>query len=220
MLKWKAPIQYELTPTDINEGINWVTLKLKNIETKTLKELDIQLHSVNPFNLLVYGPGWFVAAQYISELGPLKGSELLFRVDASGSADVYVTIEGRKDGDYFWWESSWMTLQLIGEKARITSLLVLSNPYTAVGKTILAEATVEGLRKDGGLKLEFWVETPSGKNEKQSTIDIKDLPVGEKTHYKVEATPQEEGLYTIYAYLFDGSKQIDSMTETIYAQKT
>jgi len=219
MLKWKAPIQYELNPTDVNEGINWVTLKLKNIEPKTLRELDVQMHSVNPFNLLVYGPG-LLGGQYISELGPLKGTELLFRVDARGSADVYVTIEGRKDGDYFWWESSWMTLQLNGEKARITSLLVVSNPYTAVGKTIVAEATVESLRKDGGLKLEFWVETPSGKNEKQSTIDITDLAVGDKTPYKVEVTPQEEGLYTIYAYLFDGSKQIDSMTETIYAQKT
>ncbi len=219
MLKWKAPIQYELNPTDVHEGINWVTLKLKNIETKTLKELDVQMHSVNPFNLLVYGQG-LLWGQYISELGPLKGVELLFRVDASGSADVYVTIEGRKDGDYFWWESSWMTLQLIGEKARINSLLVLSNPYTAVGKTIISEATVEGLRKDGGLKLEFWVEPPSGKNERQSTIDITDLPVGEKTQYKVEVIPQEEGLYTIYAYLFDGQKQIDSMTETIYAQKT
>jgi len=220
MLKWKLPIQYELNPTELDEGINWVTLKLKNVGPKTLKDLDVQLHSVDSYNLSVSGTGWSGAAQYISELGPLKGSELLFRVNATGSADVYVTIEGRKDGEFFWWESSWMNLQLKGEKAIIESLLVLSNPYTAIGKTISAEATVKCLRKNDGLKLEFWVETPSGKNEQVATIDVVNLPVGEEGRYKVEATPKEEGFYTIYAYLYDDWIRIGYKTETIYAQKT
>jgi len=219
--KFKKPIQYEITPTDINEGINWITLKLKNIESKTLSNLDVQLHSVQPHNLTVSAPGWPGVGQFIPELGPLKGSDLLFRVDAIGSADVYVTLEGRKDGEYFWWESSWITLQLTGEKARINSLLVLSSPYTPIGKPVSAEVSIQSLRKNGGgMTLEFWVETPSWKNELVATMNVEDLPVGNIAHYKVEATPQEEGLYTIYAYLHDEwGFEIDSAIETIYAQK-
>ncbi len=149
----------------------------------------------------------------------IRRTELVFRVNAIGSADVYATIKGRKDGKYFWWESSWTNLHVSDEKAKIGRLLVLSNPYTSIGKTISAEATVKGLRKNGGLKLEFWVETPSGKNEQQATIDIKDLPVGEEARYTAEFTPKETGFYTIYAYLYDGWMRIGYKTETIYAQK-
>jgi hypothetical protein len=96
---------------------------------------------------------------------------------------------------------------------------VLSHPYTKIGQTISAEATVKGLRKNGGLKLEFWVETPSGKNEQQAKVDIKDLPVGEEARYMAEFTPKETGFYTIYAYLYDGWMRIGYKTEAIYAQK-
>ncbi len=95
--------------------------------------------------------------------------------------------------------------------------MVLSNPYTAIGKTISAEATVKGLTKTGGLKLEFWVETPSGKNEMQAKIDIKDLPVGEEARYTAEFTPNETGRYDVYVYLYDGWKRIDHRMAYVYA---
>ena len=63
------------------------------------------------------------------------------------------------------------------------------------------------------------METPSGKNEQQAKIDIKDLPVGEESRYTAEFTPKETGFYTIYAYLYDGYIRIDYKTEHIYAQK-
>ena len=219
MLRWKHPIEYELNPTEIEKGSNWVTLKLKNMGNETLKGLDVQLHSVDTYNLSVYGTWWFGAGQHIAELGPNKERELVFRVNAIGSAEVYATIKGRKfGGDYFWWESGWTSIHVSDEKAEIGSLLVLSNPYTTIGKTISAEATIRGLRKSMGLKLEFWVESPSGKNEQQATIDIKDLPVGEEARYSAEFTPKETGYYTIYAYLYDEWMRIGHKTETIYAR--
>jgi hypothetical protein len=219
VLRWKHPIEYELNPTEIEKGSNWVTLKLKNIGNETLKGLDVQLHSVDTYNLSVYGTWWFGAGQHIAELGPNKERELVFRVNAIGSAEVYATIKGRKfGGDYFWWESGWTSIHVSDEKAEIGSLLVLSNPYTTIGKTISAEATIKGLRKSMGLKLEFWVESPSGKNEQQATIDIKDLPVGEEARYSAEFTPKETGYYTIYAYLYDEWMRIGHKTETIYAR--
>jgi hypothetical protein len=96
---------------------------------------------------------------------------------------------------------------------------VLSHPYTQIGKTLSAEATVKGLRKGTGLKLEFWVEPPSGKSEKQATIDIKELFAGEEARYSAEFTPKEMGFYTIYAYLYDGWRKIGHKTDSIYAQK-
>ncbi|MDH5451057.1 MAG: hypothetical protein OEX77_09230 [Candidatus Bathyarchaeota archaeon] len=219
MLRYKYPIAYELNPTEIEKGTNWVTLKLKNTGSKTLKDLDVQLHSLDTYNLSVYGTWWFGAGQHITELGPDKEKELAFRVNAIGSANVYATIKARKEGKYFWWESGWAHILISEQKAAIGHLLVLSNPYTTIGKTISAEATIKGLQKSTGLKLEFWVETPSGKSEQQAAIDIKDLPVGEEARYSAEFTPKETGFYTIYAYLYDGWRRLGYETETIYARK-
>ena len=215
----KHPFKYELTPAEIEEGLSWLTLKLKNIGEETLNGLDIQLHSLDTYNLMVYGTWGIGAGIYLTELGPNKETECFFRVNAVGPANVYATIKGRKDGDNFWWESGWTNIRLIKEKAEIGHLLVLAHPYTTIGKTLSVEATVKGLKKSSGLVLEFWVETPSGKSEKQATIDLKDLPVGEEARYTAEFTPKETGSYTIYAYLFEGWMRIGHKTETVYAQK-
>ena len=213
-LRWKYPIEYEVTPEVIDKGIGWLTLRLTNIGRETIKGLDIQLHSLDTYYLAVYGSG-----EYLDELVPNKEKELRFRVTVLGSADVYVTIIGRKDGDYFWWESGWTNIKVSEEIAEIVRLLVLSHPYTTIGKTISIEATIKGLHKSTGLVLEFWVETPSGKTENQATIDIKDLPVGEESRYTAEFTPNETGFYNIYAYLFDGWRRISRKVGYVYTQK-
>jgi hypothetical protein len=209
-----------LSPSEIDVGPNWVTLKLKNIGEITLQHLDIQLHSLDTHKLYVYGTGLYGGGHYLPSFRPNEEEkEMAFRVNAVGSANVYVTIKALRAGRYFTWESGWTNLKISGEKAEIGRLLVLSNPYTAIGKTISAEATIKGLNESTGLKLEFWVEPPSGKSEEQATIEIKDLPVGEEARYTAEFTPQEKGYYTIYAYLYDGWKRIDYKTESIYAQE-
>ena len=220
LTRHKYPIRFELYPAEIDVGNNWVTLKLENIGHKTLSNLDIQLHSLDTFNLTVYGSGLFGAGHYLPDLESNEEKELVFKVNAVGSASVYVTIKGRGARDrYFTWESGWMKLTLNEEKAEIGRLLVLSNPYTAIGKTISAEATIKGLKKSTELKLEFWVEPPTGKFEEQATIEIKDLAVGEEARYTAEFTPKETGYYTIYAYLYDDWRRIGYKTESIYARK-
>jgi len=218
-LRLKYPIEYELNPTEMDKGKQWVTLKLKNIGKETLKRLDVELHSLDTFYLSpLFFP--FGIGHYIGELQPDEEREEVFQVNAQGAADIYATISARRDGEYFSWESGWTHISVTEEKAEIGRLLVLSHPYTEIGKTLSAEATIKGLRKSTGLKLEFWVETPSGKNEQQATIDIKDLPVGEEARYSAEFTPKEMGFYTIYAYLYDGWRKIGHKTDSIYAQKT
>ncbi len=217
--RYKYPIAYELNPSEIDVGTNWVTLKLKNIGSETLRYLDVQLHSLDTYNLTVYGTGLFGAGHYLPDLKMYEEKEMVFRVNAVGSANVYVTIKGRAGSRYFTWESGWTNLKVSEEKAEIGRLLVLSNPYTTIGRTISAEATIKGLKESTGLKLEFWVETPSGKSEEQATIDIKDLPVGEEARYTAEFTPKETGVYTIYAYLYDGWRRVGYKTECIYARR-
>jgi len=221
--RYKYPIEYELEPMEIERGASWLTLKLKNTGTATLKKLDIQLHSLDTDYisvLTVYGTWYgFGTGQYLEALEPNKETKLVFRVNANGSADVYATIQGREDGENFWWESGYTRIHVSDEKAYLESLLVLSNPYTTIGQTLSVEATVKGLRKASGLRLEFWVETPSGKNEQQAKIDIKDLPTGEEARYTAEFTPKETGRYAVYAYLYDGWRRIDHKMDYIYAQK-
>jgi len=214
----KYPIEYELSPTELDEGKQWLTLKLKNIGRQTLRRLDVELHSLDTFYLfpLIFP---FGIGHYIGELKPDEESEVAFQVNARGSAEVYATISARKNGGHFLWESGWTHISVTEEKAEIGRLVVLSNPYTKIGETISIEATIKGLQKSAGLKLEFWVETPSGKNEEQATIEIKDLPVGEEARYTAEFTPKETGYYTIYAYLYDGWRRIGHKTDNIYAKK-
>jgi len=214
----KYPFEYEFNPTDMDKGKQWLTLTLKNIGNKPLKRLDVELHSLDTFYLFPFiFPS--VIGTYIRNLNPNEEIEVAFQVNANGSADVYATISARKDGSYFWWESGWTHISVSEEKAEIGRLLVLSHPYTPIGKTLSAEATIKGLRKVTGLKLEFWVETPSGKFEEQATMDIKELSVGEEARYSAEFTPKETGCYTIYAYLYDGYRRISRKTTSIYPRK-
>ena len=216
VLRRKYPFEYEVTAEQIEKGTNWLTLRLKNISNVTLRGLDIQLHSLDTFYLTVYGTGFY---RMHLESGK-EEKDLVFQINVLGSADVYVTIRVRKEGgDYFLWESGRTHIYLDEEKAELERLAVLSHPYTTIGETLSAEATVKGLRNGVGLKVEFWVETPSGKFEEQAKIDIKELSAGEKARYTAEFTPNETGDYTVYAYLFDGSKRIGFKTDFVYAQK-
>jgi hypothetical protein len=209
-----------LTPTDIEKGNRWLILKLKNIGKDTLRGVDIQLHSLDTYYLTVYGTWYgFGSGQYLKQLKPNEEVELVFRINAYGSAEVYATILAREEKNFFWWESGWTRIYVGEEKAELERLLVLSHPYTQIGKTVSAEATVRGLRKGTDLKLEFWVEPPSGKAEKQATTEIKELSAGEEARYTAEFTPKETGVYMIYAYLFDGWQRIGNKTNYVYVQR-
>ena len=54
MLRYKYPIEYELNPTEIDKGLQWLTLKLKNKGRVPLKRLDVELHSIDTFPLTLF----------------------------------------------------------------------------------------------------------------------------------------------------------------------
>ena len=140
----------------------------------------------------------------------MNQKEVITRVSVSGSAGVYATIKARKElgagtlGEYFWWDSGYMNITVIEEKAKLERFFVLSEPYTEIGKVLEIEATIKGLQKGEELSLEFWADTPSGKYEELAKIETKELKADEEATYTAEITPKETGYYTIYATLYYG----------------
>ena len=65
-MKYKYPFEYELSPTEVGKGLHWLTFRWKNIAGKTLRGLDVELHSLDTsFISFPYGSG-----QYVEELKP------------------------------------------------------------------------------------------------------------------------------------------------------
>jgi len=54
VLRLKYPIEYELNPTEMDKGKQWLTLTLKNTGNQTLERLDVELHSLDTFYLFPF----------------------------------------------------------------------------------------------------------------------------------------------------------------------
>jgi hypothetical protein len=207
----KYPIEYGLSPMIITEGTRWVTLTLKNIGIKDLTGLNVRLNSLDAYGISVYGTG-----SYIAVLSPNEEREVPFQVHANATASVYASLDGWKDGEVFHWESPPILMTVGKDVAELTSVFAMTEPYPVVGTKLRCEANIRGLAHSEGLTLEFWADTPSGDFEELAIIDTKELSAGEEARYSTEIEAKEEGLYTIYAYLYDGVKRIGRETEYVY----
>jgi hypothetical protein len=211
----RYPIEYELSPNYVEPGWRWLTLSLKNIGPDELTGLDVQLNSLDSYNLRPMGTG-----AYIAELGPNEERVHPFQVAANHTASVYVSVDSLRDAEPFHWESPTTLIAVGQDLADLVSLFAMSEPYPPVGEKVRCEATVRGLTRTPGLRLEFWVNTPAGEFEALSEIETKRLEAGEEAIYAAEFTPQEEGLYTVYAYLFDGIRRIARRTEHVSVRES
>ena len=210
----KYPIEYEIKPVEINKGICWLTLSLKNIGQQDLTALNVNLNPLDTYGLTVYGTG-----KYLASLKPKQKKSLVFQVSASRSASLYVTVDGWKNGETLSWESPYTRIKVGEEVAELATLFSLAEPYLPVGKLIRVEATLRGLTEGKALSLEFWADSPSGKFKELAVLETKKLSAGEEARYAAELTPAEEGLYTIHAYLYDSGKQIGHQTDYVLVEK-
>lgn len=210
----RYPIRYELSPSTIDTGSRWVTVTLKNVGAETLSGLDVNLNSFDTYSVTVFGTG-----RYISILAPGQEQLLSFQVSALYSTSVYITVDGLRDSDSFHWESPYIPLTVGQEVAELVSVFAMTQPYPPLQEKLNVEATVRGIRQtDDGLELQFWASTPSGKFEELARVETKSLDPGEEVTYSAEITPEESGMHTIYAYLYDDGKRIDRETEHVYAR--
>jgi len=51
MIRHKHPIEYELIPDTLEKGVQWLTLRLKNIGDDSLHNLDIKMHSADSLQI-------------------------------------------------------------------------------------------------------------------------------------------------------------------------
>jgi hypothetical protein len=209
----RQPIEYDITPKNIDVGTRWLALSLRNIGTEELIRLDVRLNSLDAYSISVYGTG-----SSISSLRPNEEQMLSFQVLANSTGSLYVTLDGWRYEQPFHWESPGMLMRVGKARAELTSLFALTEPYPRQGEAITCEATLRGLAASEGLALEFWAASPSGEFENLAIINTEMLSAGEEVRYRAEMTPVEEGLYTIYTYLYDEGRRVGYQVEHVYVK--
>ena len=209
----RYPIEYELNPKEIDAGIHWLTLNIKNVGTQALTGLDVQMNSFDTYSISVLGRG-----QYISVLAPDEERLLTFQMSVNSSTSLYISIDGWRDDSSFHWESPYIPVVMGRDVAELVSVFAMTEPYPGLREKIDIEATVRGKARTEGVHLEFWADTPSGNFEELADVETKALAPGEEVTYSAEITPEEEGRYTIYTYLYDDGRRLDRETEIVYAR--
>jgi len=201
-------IEYDLAPRAFTSGVRWLSLRLKNLGTSTLTDLDVQLNSLDTYSIRVLGTGTSVP-----RLDPGEEEARRFQTSVERTAEVYASLDGRKDGEPFHWASAGIRLVVDEQPAELVSLFALTEPYATPGEPITCEAIVRGLATTVSLVLEFWVETPHGEFQSLAKEGIGKLAEGQERRYHFEITPDEAGIYVLHAYLYEGAWRIGHQIE-------
>jgi hypothetical protein len=213
MVRYKRPIEYELSPETLERGTHWMTLRLKNKEDDTLQNLNVKMHSIDSLHISFRNPHG-----YIYLLKPNEEKYLHFQVDANTTSHLYISIRGRKNGDHFHWDSPLLREEILGDPAEIERIFV-SNPYGNIGRELEVEAVIKGLGDSDGLNLAFWTDTPSGEYEEIADMKTRRMSKGDEASYKAKVKPKEEGYYMVYANLYDDHRLIDRDYDIIWVER-
>ncbi len=207
----RYPLEYSIGPQTLSAGRQWMLVRLKHLGAVALTALDVRLNSLDAYSISVFGSGSFV-----SVLEPGQETLLPFQVMAKATARLYTSVDGWQDEEAFHWETPSIGVAVGEEAAELLTFFVLTGPYLSHNETVRCEAAVRGLRSTSGLNLEFWSDAPNGSFRQLSDINIISLEEDETVRYTAEFTPDEEGVYTLYTYLYDGMRRIGKATDTLY----
>ncbi len=200
----KFPVEYQIKPMSVSAGRSWLTVAVKNISEDALTDLNVRLNSLDTYAIDVEDD-----AAFVSSLDAGEQTELDYQVAGRQSGGVYLSLDGRWGGEPFHWESPVRRIAVGDEVAELVSVFAVSDPHPRAGEPITVEATLRGLTPSSGLVLEFWVETPAGDSISVDKTATEPLGVGEVETYKADPfVPEQEGIYVIHAYLFDGTRRI------------
>lgn len=213
-MRWKYPLEIEMVPKEIDAGTRWVSLRLKNIGKKILRNLDVQLNSRDSYFLRPLSP-----SKFIFELDPGEEEWLSYQIRAEGNASLYVTVDGYEEDKFFAYESPDIAIKVLGQLAEIQSLVAVTEPYPPLGEMLRCDANIIALENTDELNLEIWLDTPTGDFEKLADIETKNFEIGEEATYSTEITPKNTGIYTIHAYLYYNNKRIDHLTNVLHIKK-
>lgn len=206
-----GPLRYEITNKSLNEGKQWITVKVENTSDNEIFGLSVDLNSLNSYSLEIIGAG-----EYVPVLEPGEDAFLVFQVRARMSTDIYLVFEGATDGASFTWQSPYTYIIVGAPVAEIQSFFVLTEPYPVLVKDLNAEALIKGNAFSSDLSVSFWVSTPSGEYAKMGEDTILSIDKGEIKTASANYLTGEEGMHRFYAYLYDGEDLIDSDTDKVY----
>jgi len=210
----RDPFRYELQPRRVDEGRNWVSVTLENVADDPLRSLDVSLITLDAYSIEAVGEG-----AYVPVLGPGAQEVIPLQVLAKLSGSLYIGVDGERAGEPFHWESPDITLTVADQAAEMASLLTLADTAVEVGEMMRCEATIRGRAESEGLTLEFWAKTPSGTFEELAVVETKALAPDEEARYVAEVEAEEVGRYTVYAYLYDGTKRLGRRVETMFVEE-
>jgi len=193
--------------------MRWLTLRLKNVGEQNLIGLDIKLNSLDGYCIYVHGTG-----SYLSVLKPGQEEVVPFQTLATATGRVYASLDGWQGAELFHWESPHIEVKVGEDVAKLMSLFALTQPYPHKGDRIRFEAVLRGAANSVRLRLEFWAEAPRGEFIELGKVETQALSTDEQARYSAEFTPEEEGMYTLYAYLYDGAKRIGHELEQVYVE--
>ncbi|MBV9178463.1 MAG: hypothetical protein JO297_15665 [Nitrososphaeraceae archaeon] len=60
MIRFKRPIEYELSPDTIEKGTHWLSVHLKNTGNDHLKNLNIKMHSLDSIHISFRNPNHYI----------------------------------------------------------------------------------------------------------------------------------------------------------------
>lgn len=196
--------EFDLSPKKIDSGDNWLRVHLKNMGNETVNNLELQLHSLDTYCIVVEGMGEFVPT-----LMPDEEAIRTFRVSANFSTDLYASVTGLKEnGNRFTSESQRFMVKVGLADADLVSMFALTEPYTPMGKVVKVEARIKCNKSVKDLDLVFRAETVLGRPKEIQRIAIKQLSTGQEVRYTTEVTPTESGYYTIDAFLYHRWRRI------------
>lgn len=112
----RYPVEYELRPTRLAAGEQWVWLDLKNLSEEPMVGLTVRLIPKDASRISVEEPD-----NYVPVLPPSQKEEMGFELQAKGSTEAYVAVTGEWDGAPFRWESPYVQLTVGGTVAEIAS---------------------------------------------------------------------------------------------------
>jgi hypothetical protein len=211
----RHPIEYEISPDEIDQGLRWLTLTLKNVGAEPLTGLGVRVHSMDDYSIAIAGEG-----NYVASLEPGEEEQIPYRVSADLTGRVCAALEGWRGEERFEWETPGILIRVGDPPAELVSVFALTEPYPSPGEVLRCEAIVRSMQPAGDLRLEFWAQQPVGEFEKLVTLENLQLAAGDENDYATEIKPEQEGEYVVHAYLYHGHKRIGHAKDRVYVGQT
>ena len=124
----------------MDNGIHWVSLRLKNIGNKELENLDVKLHTLDSYSINILGTG-----QHVSKLSPGEETVVSFQIEAAVTGEGYASVSASTSEGPLSMDSPWVTIKVVGNVAELVSVFAVTMPYTLMGQPVKVEAIVKGL---------------------------------------------------------------------------